>query len=292
MWKGGDCEIVPDGEPLLQGDLLKRFIGGTEDSLCVVISADCDIAQGKLGEAGVACVDLRPLKSYLLDEHLSRVIARQSESRHRELTEWIKKHWEAGPQPRSRLTDQAITEWVHTGTASEIAAALGVTERDATRYLEGLVSGLRLARDSLSRSDNPKYKLQSLARLQKGSPPKDWRQFVQSQLTKLQSHQLPEDLFFLTTIPSESALGYVAKLRNIKFVSIANIAENIPAARESASAHVRIARLTSTFKHGLAQQVGYLFSRIGYPLGYEAERSEIFDLITEELCSELGAGND
>ena len=288
MWKGNDCELVDAAEPLRQGDLLKRFVNGHEASICVVITADCDIAQGKVEDSGVVCIDLRPLKEYLLEEHLTRVITRQVETRQRELKDWISRHWDAKPAPRSALTDQAIADWVSVASGDEIVAAVGTVDPEGIRYVENLVSGLNVARKSLQDKVDPKIRLRALAGLQK-KPPQDWRQFVQSQLTKLQSNQLPDDIFFLTVVPNEEMFGYVAKLRSIIFVSADTIAASVPEARDRSSAYVRIARLAPTFKHGLAQQVGFLFARIGYPRDYESERDAIFDLVFEELCEEFGA---
>jgi hypothetical protein len=43
VWNGKDCDSVSEGEPVLQGDILKRFRNGSSDSIFVVITADCDI---------------------------------------------------------------------------------------------------------------------------------------------------------------------------------------------------------------------------------------------------------
>jgi hypothetical protein len=286
VWQGKDCESAEQTDPIRQGDVLRKFANGQPDSLWVVVTADCDIAQSKVSESGVACVHLLSLRDYLQGEHLARVVTRQADSRLREFRDWVHAHWQKKPPPRGQLSDSAISEWVSVASAAEIASELGIDDKAATKTVESTLNALRAARDCLTDRANSLSKLRALAQLQR-KPPADWRQFVQTQFARLQSTQLPDDLFFVTRIPNEQNLGFVARLRSLSFIRWHSIAATIPEAREQVEGYARIARLTATFKHGLAQQVGTLFARIGYPRAYEVERDEIFDLITDELCNEL-----
>src|SRR5690606_30276612 len=176
-------------------------------------------------------------------------------------------------------------------SATEIVNALGLDDCATAQTVESTLNALRDAASCLSGNSTTREKLRALSRLQR-KPPTDWRQFVQNQFSKLQSNQLPDDLFFISRIPDEHNLGYVAKLRSLSFVGWNSITTSVPEAREHSEAYVRIARLAATFKHGLAQQVGSLFARIGYPEAYEKERDEIFDLVTDELCDDLEKEHD
>jgi hypothetical protein len=280
VWNGKDCESVDPIEPIRQGDILKRFRDGRGDSIFVVISADCDIAQAKVGDSGIACVELQPLREYLCGDHLFKIATRQFESRTKELKDWIRKR-------KLLLSDKAVDEWIRVATAEEIIENLELKDKKDSRFVEDTLRSIQAARFHLSNSRDARSALNVLHNLQRATP-KDWRTFVYGQLSKLQSAQLPEDLFFICSIPSEQMLGYLAKLRNITFLGISTVVSTIPAARERSIGFVRIARLSATFKHGLAQQVGYLFARIGYPREYEQERDAIFDMVVEELCQELG----
>jgi hypothetical protein len=288
MWRGKDCETVQPGEPLRQGDVLKRFECGKDHSLWLIVSADCDIAQGKVGDQGLACIALRSLREYLLGEHLTRSVERQLTTRLRELREWIRKQHQESPGDKDPLSDGALDDWICQSSPAEIAEALSVPLGNARSFLEQSIDAVRRARAALAAPyDMTMPRLESLARLQK-KPPSDWKQFVHQQLTKLQPSQLPDDAFFVTSVPGEKSLGYVAKLRSFSFVTTTSVTMSVPEARERAEAYVRIARLSATFKHGLAQQIGFLFARIGYPNEFEVEREEIFDLVVEEICNEWG----
>jgi hypothetical protein len=291
MWRGKDCENVDGTDPLRQGDILRKFVKGHADSLWVVVTADCDIAQSRVTDSGLACVQLRSLKEYLLHDHLDRQLSRQLEARLREFREWLRAQWAKAPPPRTRLGDEAILEWIQVATAEEIVAALEIQDDRVIRYVEALLIALRTGIGCRAGGVDARSKFRALGELQQKTP-KDWRQFVHSQLSRLQSHQLPEDVFFVTTIPEESSLGYITTLRSISFVPAASVAATIPDARDRPVAYARIARLSATFKHGLAQQLGFLFARIGYPAAYEAERDEIFNLVTNDLCDEFGVDDD
>ena len=52
-----DCVYVDAALPVRQGDVLKRVRGDGPATLAIVITADCDIANEKFGDAGLACVN-------------------------------------------------------------------------------------------------------------------------------------------------------------------------------------------------------------------------------------------
>jgi len=56
-----DCEEIDQSLPIRQGDVLKRVRPDGKGALAIVITADCDIANLKFGDAGLACVALTPL---------------------------------------------------------------------------------------------------------------------------------------------------------------------------------------------------------------------------------------
>lgn len=287
MWQGKDCEQIEQEAPLRQGDVLKRFVGGFPETLWLVITADCDIAQNKLGDSGLACIRLIPLRQYLREEHLRKVLSRYADSHFRDLRERINKRRNQIASDCSPLSDSAIAEWIQVASLEEIASVLQVVDAKELEYLDNALGAQRDAHSCRTAPHDPQRLLSVVARLQKVAP-KDWRQFVGGLLSRLQSRQLPDDLFFVSRIPGEDSLGYLATLRGITFVSASSFTDTVPLAKERSVAYVRIARLAPTFKHGLAQQVGTMFSRIGYPLDYEIDRDEIFDLIADELSDELG----
>lgn len=291
MWQGKDCEQVDPLSPLRQGDVLKRFVDGHPESFWLVVTADCDIAQNKLGDSGIACIQLVPLRQYLSEDHLSKAVSRSAGQHFRDLRQWIESRRRRADPDSAPLSDNAIADWITVAKPEEMCAALALSDPNDVAFLSEALSVVRQAHHCQQAAPNPRTMLRVLARFQK-SPPKDMRQFASSLLARLQAAQLPDDLFFVSRIPSEESLGYLAKLRGISFVKAGCIADDIPSAKERALAYVRVARLAPTFKHGLAQQIGFMFARIGYPHEYELDRDEIFDLIAEELSGEFGVDHD
>lgn len=287
MNEGIDCGLAEINSPLRQGDILKQFVDGQARALLIVITADCDIAQDKSRDTGLACVQLQSLRSYLVGEHLTRLLAKQIETRSQEFQQFIAQHWQRQDVAHAPLTHAAITEWLSVASAEEIVDALGISEPKLVSYVNQNLQSLRIGKASLAAVRDPEAKLKALANLAK-APPRDWPQFVQSQLARLQPAQLPDDLFFVSSIPGEPDLGFIAILRRIVFVDGRTIVPTVPDAREISTAYVRIGKLMPTFKHGLAQQVGQLFARIGFPKDYEMERDAIFELNLDALSAVLG----
>jgi hypothetical protein len=256
--------------------------------LAVVVTADCDIAQGKVGERGVACIELKPLRDFMSKDHLSRLLNKVLAMREREFREWIRQKWASKGGSADDLTDGALNEWILSASRDEICGALDIADEPGVTYAQASLTAIQAARAAQGGTEDTPLTLRAIGGLAK-TLPKDWRGFVLSQFEKLQANQLADDLFFVTTVPGEDELGFVAKLRSLWFIPLGSVCRDVPEARERERGWTRVGRLAPTFKHGLAQQIGVLFARVGYPYHYEMERNDIFALVAESLADEFGS---
>lgn len=276
-----DCELVGAELPLRQGDVLKRV----EDEGCarfkIVVSADCDLAQHKGVEKGAACIELVPLRDYLTSVFAHQLLSQHFERVLKELAEWIQNK-SSDADPDSELSLEAVKRWILVAPVEEIEAALKLDPQPDGGLLKRASKALKRSQKCLD-----VYSFEEAAAcfidLQQ-RPPADAAKFLKSQLNKLDPNKLPEELFFVSELPGEEGIGYIALLRNLSFVDLAEIAKSVPDARAQGLPYVRVARLTPTFKHGMAQQLGTLFARIGYPHAYEETRRTTFAVIVDDIA--------
>jgi hypothetical protein len=279
-----DVELVEEEIPIRQGDVLSRVHGDANSAYLVVVSADCDLAQEKLSDAGVACVPLIQLREYLLLHYGKALARRQLDKRCIELSAWVNKRWSAVDGNHQPLSHDRAISWLSKATVDEISEALALGDDEkARKYLSGEMTCIKTAARLL---DTDGSCIDALAALQRSKG--DRAELIRSQLGKLDSYQLPLDIFFLTEVPGDSNFGFIAQLRHLAFLPLASVFTSITRAREHDAAFLRIGRMAPTLKHGLAQQLGALFSRIGYPLEYERNREAAFNVVIDELAMRMG----
>lgn len=280
-----DCEQVSDGSPIRQGDVLKRIALDCVATLSVVVTADCDIANNKLGNAGLACVELVTLRDFMLREHADSLATRQISKRTAKLAEWINNYRLKLDSTLLPLSEKGIGEWISKSVVDEIALALQVTSEDKLVYLRREIDSLTAAKRHLASEDSFSG-LDALRAVQVKQTSR--AEQLKSLFGSLDPRSLPLDIFFVSTIPGETGMGFLAKLRVMSFIPAHQCFTSMAAAREHNLAFLRVGRLGHTFRHGLAQQFGMLFARIGYPAAYENDRDTAFTVIAEDIATELG----
>jgi hypothetical protein len=281
-----DCEQVEAAMPIRQGDVLKRVENNGTTLLVVVVTADCDIANNKLGDAGLACVQLAPLADYMLNEHARTIANRQIGKRFVNITTWINKRWlERDPQ-NTPLTEESVLTWLTSTSLEEIETKLGLPAEDKKSFLKREIPALLEAQALLSTPKDKFAAIDALRALQLKTTPRSEQ--LKSLFGSLDPSDLPLDMFFVLSIPGEPGVGFIAKLRALSFVPMDQSFTSMRVAKEFDNSFVRVGRLASTFRHGLAQQFGMLFARIGLPKAYEADREAAFAVIAEQIANEMG----
>src|SRR5690606_23550739 len=103
----------------------------------------------------------------------------------------------------------------------------------------------------------------------------------------LNPKNLPLDMFYISSVPGEPEVGFIATLRALSFIPFDRSFTSLDSAKDVENSFVRVGRMTPTFRHALAQQFGMLFSRIGMPEDYEEDRDTAFGLIADQIIAEM-----
>lgn len=280
-----DCERVDAAEPVRQGDVLKRVRGDGKSNLVVVVTADCDIANGKYGEAGLACVQLDLLADHVLGEHSRDLAQGALKKRFEAATEWVNKRWRDTSPDNGELSLERVQAWILASIPEEIEAELNLPVDDHKSFLKRECAALKAAQSLIDAPTDRYSAIDALCTLQgktRGAQ-------LKTVFGTLNSKDLPLDLFYVSSVPDVPGLAFVAKLRALTFIPFERSFTSLDAAKDVDHSFVRVGRLAPTFRHALAQQFGMLFARIGMPKKFEVDRNAAFGLIAEQITTEMEA---
>lgn len=281
-----DCEQVDVTLPIRQGDVLKHLHSDGHSVLKIVVTADCDIANGKFGDAGLACVQLMPLVDYMLDDHARTTAHRQLKKRFERATEWINLRWLKKDPQNVALTEECVRTWVMTSPPEEIEAELALPVEGNKSFIMREIPVIRAAQTLLDAPVDRYSAIDALRGIQSKSVSRSEQ--VKTLFGSLDPRDLPLDVFYVSSVPGEPGVGFIAKLRALSFIPFNHSFTSMVAAKEVENSFVRVGRLAPTFRHALAQQFGMLFARIGMPKEYETDRDAAFTLIADQITADLG----
>jgi len=280
-----DCERVDAAEPVRQGDVLKRVRGDGKSNLVIVVTADCDIANGKYGEAGLACVQLDLLADHVLGEHARDLALGALKKRFEAAAEWVNKRWRDKSPDNSELSLARVQAWILASPPEEIEAELDLPVDDHKSFLKRECAALKEAQHFVDAPTDRYSAIDALCRLQAKARSAQ----LKTVFGTLNPKDLPLDLFYVSSVPDVPGLAFVAKLRALTFIPFERSFTSLDAAKDVDNSFVRVGRLAPTFRHALAQQFGMLFARIGMPKKFEVDRNAAFGLIAEQITTELEA---
>lgn len=281
-----DCEHVDAALPVRQGDVLKRVRGDGHITLAIVVTADCDIANKKFGEAGLACVQLDLLADHVLGEHARSLAQGQLKKRFEKAAEWINKRWSQKDPENVALSEEHVQAWILASTPEEIEAELSLPVDDRKSFIKRESAALRMAQNFIDAPADRYSAIDALCALQAQTTSRSAQ--LKSVFGALNPKDLPLDLFYVSSVPGEPGLGFVAKLRALTFIPFDRSFTSMDAAKDVENSFVRVGRLGPTFRYALAQQFGMLFARIGMPKAYELDRDAAFGLIADQIKAEMG----
>lgn len=282
-----DCERVDAALPVRQGDVLKRVRGDGNANLVVVITADCDIANGKFGEAGLACVQLDRLADHVLGEHARGLAQAALKKRFEKATEWVNKKWREKSADNGDLSAEHVQAWILASKPEEIEAELNLPVDDLKSHMKRECAALKAAKRFIDTPTDRYSGIDALCALQAPQPTRSAQ--LKTVFGTLNPKDLPLDLFYVSSVPDVEGLAFVAKLRSLTFVPFDRSFTSLDAAKDVEDSFVRVGRLAPTFRHALAQQFGMLFARIGMPKDFEVNRNTAFSLIAEQITTEMEA---
>jgi len=278
-----DCVHVDVALPLRQGDVLKRVRGDGPAMLAVVVTADCDIANEKFGEAGLACVQLDLLANHVLGEHARGLAQGQLKKRFEKAAEWVNNRWREKNPENEPLSEERVQAWILASTPEEIEAELNLPVDDKKSFIKRESSALTAAQKLIDTPTDRFSSIDALCTLKGESR----SVLLKSLFGTLNPKNLPLDLFYVSSVPGEPDLGFVAKLRALTFIPFDRTFTSMDAAKDVENSFVRVGRLEPTFRHALAQQFGMLFARIGMPKQYEMDRDAAFGMIADQIKADM-----
>lgn len=280
-----DCERVDAALPVRQGDVLKRVRGDGKSNLVVVVTADCDIANGKYGEAGLACVQLDLLADHVLGEHARDLAQGALKKRFEAAAEWVNKRWRGKSPDNGDLSVERVQAWILASTPEEIEAELNLPVDDQKSFMKKECAALKAAWTFIDAPTDRYSAIDALCILQAKARSTQ----LKTVFGTLNPKDLPLDLFYVSSVPDVPGLAFVAKLRALTFIPFECSFTSLDAAKDVDNSFVRVGRLAPTFRHALAQQFGMLFARIGMPKKFEVDRNAAFGLIAEQITTEMEA---
>ncbi len=287
-----DCESVDAEMPIQQGDVLKQIRGATPAMLVIVVTADCDIANKKFGEAGLACVQLTLLSDHVLGEHARDAVQRQLRKRFEKVAEWVNQRWLKKDPENEILSEERVQAWILASEPEDIEAELSVpaegskSVNDNKGFFKRECLALRKAKELIDAPIDRYSAIDALCVLHPKASSRSEQ--LKTLFGSLNPKNLPLDMFYVSSVPSEPGIGFIAKLRALSFIPFDHSFTSMDAAKDIGSSFVRVGRLTPTFRHALAQQFGMLFARIGMPKDYEVDRDAAFALIADQITAEMG----
>lgn len=263
----GEWFVPEPSFSLRQGDMLlsRDKKTGRIETLCLVITADCDITNRKFGRQ-LACLRIILLDEYIrtvwAGRKLHKLVRDETEKVRGQVAKWHAKLIDA----ESTLTIGAVTTWIHRDEPASICHQLQVPESERKKLVSN-ISSLRNALNAIRNS----VKDDELSQLV------EFRAVIQNQDSKLsrrdilnqaKKESLPVDVFLLPSLPQLGAFGATVMLREVIGIGFESVCYRAADAQSSAQ-FLRIGRLQPTIKYAVSQSFGALHSRIGLPAAYE-----------------------
>jgi hypothetical protein len=261
-----EFEEVLGSAPLRQGDIfewLDPFRKPPWRELAVIVTADCDMANSKIGDV-VSFVPLLPFEDYIWQFWREKRFSSQRDRALQELESFINKR--LLKQEKAEISIDAVRDWAGRENNEDIAAALAITDINLKNKLDNL---WRRFADMNALLVTDQCDLQLLLKAAEhltkpGQPATDFLAIdFQNNLANL-----PGDVFYLSQVRGEQG-GAFAMLRQIRQCDKFDIAVEPDQIRFAGAKARRIARLRPTFKYGLTQQLARVFSDIGLPASYD-----------------------
>lgn len=255
-----------DALPLRQGDIFEWLTPFRERpwrELGVIVTADCDMANSKIGEV-VSFVPLLSFEDYVWHFWREKRFEPQFKLALADLAKFINK--QLSKQGKAEISSEAASDWIQRETSETLAAAIGVVDGSLKKKFDDLCARFS-DMDRLLKAESCDVALlvRAADHLKKESQlATDFlADVLQNSLTNL-----PGDIFYLSQVGPESG-GAFAMLRHIRQCGRSEIAIDPDQIRFGIAKSRRIARLRPTFKYSLTQQMARVFSDIGLPDSYD-----------------------
>jgi hypothetical protein len=306
-----ECEGINPDQPLRQGDIVAAHPGtplwvNPWKRFAVVLSADCDIAQGKTGP-NLICVPVVSYSVYLADEwlpdeasyllqlgkaRLDKLLARLDAGiTHRQIAAW---------------TNDSATESLEERMLAALTTKAGSPNETTLKLINKLAAALKSveelsARAELSQHESLKPLLTRLAHnggiiaQERFNDVPPGKRLVQEALSALETRIDTWLIRELQGLDPEMAdvpsFGYVVPLRSLNFVPLELVETDRKRWYDRQDAYVRVCRLKAIYKTDLVHQFANLFIRVGLEDSRIDEHRRMFVRCAESLfITEIAGG--
>jgi len=272
---------IDDTEDVRQGDIIRKLHPetGEAETLGIVITADCDIAQRKAGER-YTWLEILPMAGYIDGPWAQEQLRKLSEKRSKAICELLNCQIRKRQPGLSALTHESLTQWLRSKTAEEIlASATGHTPTPDSKPLRDL-QGFAL---TVSTDENQS----AFSRLKAA-----WALFGIEEKSQQESVRNAfkdgggfQDYFVLPELPRQTGLGFVVMLRSMWTIMAPDLylTEQDARIHNRPDAFHRLGRLNDGIRFSITQKLAFLFSRIGMPKTFESACETAAELMVEEF---------
>lgn len=246
--------ILTTDEAIQQGDILFFSDGKDCEKYGVVVTGDCDLAQGKFGDSISYCFILtleEYINNFILSKKWKKILEKEKECIKRELKTLFKIKEiseetfglleESEEQCKNYINDKHLFDLFCEYSADK--------KRGQIKY-----SDYEQVCQRIKQNPKTKYKFE---------------EEIVSHILK----SLPGDKYYINDlpVPNRNAFGYIVNLRRIYGINPDEIARSSDWKDKTA---IRIGRLNAPFKQKLIQTLAQMFSDIGIPEKNEKFRNE------------------
>lgn len=284
-----ECEAVAEEDAIRQGDVfVSRDRGEGPPEVLVVVTADCDFAQKKVGSHTVALPAL-PSVAYASRQwklkKLGSLELRIREKRRELMSTIVGRKFEA-----MRVDLETSDEWFKTKSVDDIVTEISAQDQEGEKlrkFGEACERIRSLSDESVSLQNAIAAYYDILEHIDVGLsvPNKKNRK---ADLERMLSEERI-DFFYLNQIAGQDALGWHVDLRDIRLLPLSDLTSERRIWLAGDCQYLRKGRLKDVYKYALTQKFGSLFSRIGLPEVHEQWKPDVTSDLSAAAFADGGA---
>lgn len=268
---------ISRNEDVLQGDVFKVVNSDNElftqdETLALIITADCDIANNKMGNY-YSVLPIISAEKYLAHYWVAGFFSKEYKKILDSLLLQLNKSGEICEGKYDPLTDETLDQWLNEESLINIVESLNL--RDNFKSLEEVDEKLGIIKNVKDINCFIKYKRFC------GSKDKTILKDIASALKSC-----GEQYYFLPQIDLNNSFGSIIKLREIRPVHKKQLFLDETSERLSSSPTnnvIRIGRLSDYLRYSISQCFALLFSRIGLPTEFEKDKNDSIEVISQNI---------
>ena len=249
-------------EPISQGDIIEKIVNNDQCKYGIIITGDCDIDKNKTNGILSYCQVIE-MKDYFLNYFLKEKLRDLSKNIIDNIFQIANKAIKNKNKNHIGFDLDFFKEWILVTDFDKIQQ---VFNNCNAKFFDLLRIYRQFNIEEIEPCDS--YIKGKLIYLCKNDYECERKKLFNDFQNKIAS--LPGDWFYLNGLPSKNDTGYLIYLRQIREISIDQIAIN-PETEKNRN-FKRIGKLKSPYIYRITQMLGSVFSDIGLPKDYEDQR--------------------